>query len=115
MYLANTSFSRETTPSFDISTTTGSENSTFDTNETSLNKNLPKPSTPYQTPDVLVAINWSIPVFALMCYFGNTMIILVMCNKKNRRLASSIFFIALAVSDIVLFSQINIMQLGVSS
>lgn len=89
-----------TSSKHNITTTVPSENMTlfndtvsYTTQDRTLNRST------VSVGNLSFILNCTVPVLALLSYFGNTMIVLVMCSKKNRQLASSVFFIALAISD----------------
>jgi len=52
-------------------------------------------------------LTWIIPLLCAMAIFGNTLIVIIMHRPKNKHLASSTFFTALAVSDTLLVCQVR--------
>lgn len=74
-------------------------NSTVDyqeiTNNKTVNYDFPEP---YHS--IRIAVNWAIIGLVVMSFLGNSLIIIVMSRKQNRNSSTSVFFTALAVSDI---------------
>lgn len=60
-----------------------------------------------EIPHYTYVLTWVIPVLFALAIFGNTIIVIVMHRKKNKHLASSTFFTALAISDTILVCQVR--------
>lgn len=104
---ANTRLNSSTSTSAISLTTLLDFNETTMYNVSNSSGTMPEGGSIYGVPTFTLVLTHSIPVLFLLSVFGNVVIILVMNRERNKKLASSVLFKALAVSDILLVTQVS--------